>query len=1415
MSAIRNVGELASPYYLIEVWARREDIDIDPETFATLKRKARALVRDARAFELREEEPDEDWRGRRRDLLAIDSLHQELHTLDDGAEFELGVWCESSGPDALLVGDLHGFDDPDQRGRDMSDPAATQFELALDAYRGDADWGLLLAGLQVRVYRRSSGISQQYLALDLDTLVELDDDPSWKAFAAMFRGPAFAGGPDGIPLIRRVVDESRRHASALAADMRRDVVDAAESLLQGILTNPANADLVGHPTRSRLHELFEESLYVLYRVLFVLYAESRDVLPVGGRGAYGTSYSLDHLVELARRGGARRDGSYFDETLKTLFALLWNGPSEMTTRLGFEPVGGELFDPDRTPVFTHASIADSAWERALTSVALGAPDSPRRRLGRRSSFAELGVDQLGSIYEGLLVLEPYLATEAVYLGSFKGERRVFADPNVDGFNVYRHLSPGDFVLESAGGRRKGSGSFYTPHEITEYLTHAAVDPIVDAIVGRAALDPGSAATEILELKVCDPAMGSGAFLVQAARTLAMGLARVRALRGDGLVTPDRVQQAKREVVRHCLYGVDLNPLAVVLAKVSLWLETLEPGRPLSFLDAHLRCGNSLVGVDFATPDGQFTAADLAAFPANATKGLENYLVKEAGEAGKAALGRAKNRKKPKAAAQAQLPGLDRSSIEGALEALAEERQRIALLEEGAETLLDALSAQEAFAQLEEAEDSIRNRLRRAADFFCAQWFSNGEDAIPDAHGPVVPASAGDFEQIVAALVSGASLSERLQTQVDAADRVSRVQKFFHWALEFPEVFFERGGFDVVLGNPPWNNTSPNAAEFFGAYDPTSFKKGSGPQIRASAIEALRRDVDIDQRWRSESRILYELTAYASEDSGRYSWHADEGELRKGHPNVFRLFVERAAAVLRPGGRCAQVLPEGVYQLGQAAGLRHRLLEEHRLDFCYVFENRKGIFPIHRSVKVTLLGFVKGDGPTESFRAFFAVGKDPSGRSRAVSVEELPQVLVGLDSTAAHLLADQVRMLAPRTLAFPELITALDAEIATTLTAAGATLGSTESGWTLEFSQELNVTKDNDRFVDHAQTGVDDRWLPVLAGENIYHLESRIDGDRIGRWISRRDFMSSPTRRIGTQSVSDFPRVAWRDVASATNERTSIATVVPPDVTCDHTLWTFKGGTLTVEECAALAAVMSSFCFDYLVRLRGRSHVNKAIVLGVTVPKRTDMLTLAPAAAAVLRDEGICAALHVPPCGTDPWELGEARGRLDAAVAVAYGLSLHQFAAVLAGFPNLDLSQPMLPSEPKCFVTRDLALAGFCEITGTSRPDLAKLMREIGSGLPDPRPEFRDIDMRLAAYRDLGAVPYRPTPRGARTPTDPAAIEEVLEIISDGPLAPDEIAAAMGEDVSIISAILKNLRKAGEIYSEGRGKTARYYRLEED
>lgn len=1436
MSAIHNHGGLASPYYLLEVWARRSEVDIDPETYASLKRKARALVKDFRAFDLRGEEPDTDWQVRRLDLLGLAAARPIEVLADEAEELALLVWSDEEH-DALVVADLPGTIDPDLRPKDAPDPPSTRFELALDVYKGGADWGMLLAGTAVRLYRRSSGISQQYLELSLDDLVELDDERTWRAFAAIFRAPAFVSVGGGSPLIVRVVDESRRHATALATDMRGDVVDAAETLIQAVLNHPSNRWVIGEPSRSVLYSLFEETLFYLYRVLFVLYAESQDVLRVDGADAYATSYSLKHLVDLARTTTPADTGTYFSSALRRLFMLLWEGPAPAARRLGVEPVGGELFDPARTAHLDECIIADTAWARALTSIALGAPGSMRRRQGQHANFAELGVDQLGSIYEGLLVLEPFLAPGPRVLVRVGEERRVLEPSQVEGYQALRTIDHGDFVLESASGRRKGSGSFYTPHEITKFLSQAALDPLIAPLVELAEENPDEAARRLLALRVCDPAMGSGAFLVQAGRTLARGLARIRATGSGGRVTPEMVHQAKRQVVRSCLYGVDLNPLAVALAKVSLWLETLEPGKPLNFLDARLRTGDSLVGVEFTANGGSLSASELALWPAQAHKGLERYLRAETGEEAASLLARLKGRTAPKTVTvEESIPGLDVSQIELALDKLATERANLASVEAEAETLDDVLAAKIAFEHIEATEASLRNRLRAAADFWCAQWFSDGEDSSHDQSGPVPPAAAGEFQTVVAALVSGRPVSERYAALIDAAQSVKAKRHFFHWALEFPEVFIEHGGFDAVIGNPPWNTLSPDVKEFFSTYDPTVFRKGVAKAVQETRMVELRADPDIDAAWRAGARFLHELSNYAKPESGRFSWFAPDGQLRKGDANVFRLFVERAFRLLRPGGHLAQVLPDSLYVSSPATGVRQHLLTKGKLERCFVFENRREIFPIDSRIKVVLLSAQRGDGPTERFRAAFLVGKDAAGRDRSVGLDTLPAVLADLESSATQLSVEQIRSLAPATWSFPELKTALDGEIAAHCAAAVPALNLDERGWGLTYCRELDADKDAWRFkeADYLESigavceGLRWReregteWWPLVEGTLFYNLEFPAQDKEPRYWVNGSEIRSIEARQNADGTpVTEHYRVAWRDVARSVDERSAIAAIVPPKTAAKHTSPTSWGGTQDHRHVLALAGLISSFVFDYIVRFFGRTHLTHAALSGIPAPRFDQVVAIVdPAAEVVCRTlefDGLWRSLYPRRSrpNLDWWEISERRALIDAHVALAYDLSLEQFTAVLCTFPNVDTIQPMLPGEPKSFVTRDLALLAYSQLTGANPPDISKLLSEIGVDLPDPRKDYRRVDARVAAARELGAIPYRPTPRGGKAPTDPQLIEAVQELLGPDALSATGIAETLDEEENTIAAVLKSLEREGAVFSEGRGKRRRYYAMEEE
>jgi hypothetical protein len=582
--------------------------------------------------------------------------------------------------------------------------------------------------------------------------------------------------------------------------------------------------------------------------------------------------------------------------------------------------------------------------------------------------------------------------------------------------------------------------------------------------------------------------------------------------------------------------------------------------------------------------------------------------------------------------------------------------------------------------------------------------------------------------------------------------------------------------------------------------------------------------------------LHELSAYAKPAGGRFHWYAPDGQLRKGDANVFRLFVERAFTLLCPGGRLGQVLPDSCYVSSPATGVRQRLLTEGVLERCYVFENRKGIFPIDSRIKVVLLVAQRGSGPTDRFKAAFLVGKDAAGGDRAVGLDMLPAVLAELDREAPELSVAQIRKLAPATWSFPELQTALDAEVAAQCATVVPPLNLDDRGWGLTYCRELDADKDAWRFKDAEYLesigarrdglrwidpdGVE--WWPLVEGYLFYHLEFPAEGKEPRYWVNGPEVEAIEARKWndGTAAMRHY-RVAWRDVGRAVDERSAIACVLPPRTAAKDTTLTVWGGLLNHRQALALGALMSSLVFDYIVRFGGKTHLKYAAVNPIPAPSFESLTdVLAPAAEAVCWntefDELWCAIHPGRPRPTlDPWEIAERRATIDAVVANAYQLSLPQYAAVLCSFPNLDRSQPMLPGEPKSFVTRDLALLTYCQSGGMEPPDVVKLMREIGVDLSEPKPEYRRLDDRVAAYCDLGAVPYRPTPRGAKTPTDPALVAEVEELLGTDPMTVEEIAEALEQEEKTIRAVLKGLQNQRIAFREGAGRRARYYVVVEE
>jgi methylase of polypeptide subunit release factors len=681
---------------------------------------------------------------------------------------------------------------------------------------------------------------------------------------------------------------------------------------------------------------------------------------------------------------------------------------------------------------------------------------------------------------------------------------------------------------------------------------------VTASLVRRTLDPlvqGKSADDILRLRVLDMAMGSGAFLVGACRYLAA--AAEDALIRDGRwheadVTVAERAALRREIAQRCLFGVDLNPMAVQLARLSLWLVTLASEKPLTFLDHHLVAGDSLLGASLDDVRRQPPGGRIAA-----------------------------RRHEP-------LPLFDETGLEAALEDAV--RSRIRLATEPDDSAAIVRDKERTLLALH-AYDSPLGRWSRLLDLWCAGWFWENGD------GPDARMFAELSDRV---LRNRSTLPERMTDRVlEQSERTAQRHRFLHWPIAFPEVFWdERGdplpdaGFDVVVGNPPWDMVRGDSGD---------------DAIRAGRRDAARRLTD----------FVREAGIYRIES--------------RSHVNRYQLFVERALQLTKAGGRIGLVLPAGVVTDTGAAGLRRQLFDQSGVDSVTGLDNRNGVFPIHRSARFVLLTTTRGQ-PTGAIACRF-------GLTRA---EELEQA----DGCQAPLVLSRrflSRVSGEDDLGIPELSTEQDLRIVERISARHAWLGSPD-GWHVRFGRELNATDDRRLFVPFSGRST---ARPVLEGK-------QIEPFRVCCEASRYELQGGASRT----RVPRRARLAYRDVASATNRVTLIAAIVPARAVTTHTLFCLKTPLSTDAE-HVLCALMNSFVANYLIRLRVNTHVTASLVSRLPVP------FLAPTDPAFFRLARLARSLAE---GTEPAEEMPEYAELQAQVADLYGLDADAFAHILGTFP---------------------------------------------------------------------------------------------------------------------------------------------------
>jgi len=786
-------------------------------------------------------------------------------------------------------------------------------------------WGIVSNGFNLRLLRDNIALTRlAFVEFDLQAMFDGDLYSEFFVLWLVCHESRFVGEkPEQFWLERWKKSAEDKTLRALD-DLYPGVKKAIAVLGAGLVSNRANGVLLEKLRTGRLstQDFYKQVLRVIYRLLFLLVAEDRDLLHlvddtevgIKARRRYREFYSITRLraLTLYRAGTPHPD---LWQVFQLVTAKL--GSDTGCPELALPPLGSFLWTAAQsTPDLFDSLISNRHFLEAVHALAFVQDNNVRRAV----DYKNLGSEELGSVYQGLLEMHPRINADA-----------------------------GTFELDiAAGNERKTSGSYYTPDSLVQCLLDSALEPVIAERLAKAKT-PKEKETALLSLKVCDMAAGSGHFIIRAGHRIARHLARVRS--GEEEPSPSIYRTALRDVIGHCLYGVDINPMAVELCKVTLWLEALEPGKPLSFLDHHIRCGNSLLG---ATPELIKGGIPEAAY--DPIEGDDKTAC--------TALKKQNKRENPKLG---EWFANDEASIRDKL------FQAATAIDEIADNRPEDIHRKESAFHVAQSNYDFQ-KARDLADIWCAAFvikkhFSanadqtsdlrpltsdataalaetqavmfGGADEAPKAKAKKTKApSRADSEipigittQHLRDFVAGAALPDGLLSE---AKRLADQYQFFHFHLVFPEVFAQ-GGFDLTLGNPPWEKLKVMDREFFSSLAP-EIGAIQNKSDRAEKIQGLaKEDKHLHDLW-NESRRMADASGHLITLSGRFPL-SSSGEL-----NTYLPFTELALQCIKQSGRAGLVIKSSVFSADAASLLFDFVMQNRRLVSLYDFRNWENLFP---------------------------------------------------------------------------------------------------------------------------------------------------------------------------------------------------------------------------------------------------------------------------------------------------------------------------------------------------------------------------------------------------------------------------------------------------------------------------------------
>lgn len=1089
-----------------------------------------------------------------------------------------------------------------------------------DLTNGILRWGILTNGQRWRLYFSGArSVSEQFLEIDLFAILGLEGSDLYRlsedeqnhmlrVFYLIFRTEAFVSTPPHLSTFHtRAMEDSKVYEERVANNLSDIVFTSVYPMLARSIAEKAPL--------ATLEDVREGALILLYRLLFILYAEDRDLLPVNDRRYDDYGLRIRVRFDIGRR---KDENDIFSSTAARYWSVLddlCRAIDQGDPSIGLPPYNGGLFDASRTPLLREVRLPDSIISEVIDRLSFTRENGTRKYI----NYRDLSVQQLGSIYERLL------------------EHEVIRDGEIV------DIRPNIFA-------RKGSGSYYTPDDLVGLIINETIEPLISrkikAFQDKAdelstsdmddarklgvlkRLDPAIA---ILELKICDPAMGSGHFLVSLVDYLAdqviLSMAesennvawieyispladRIEEIRNTILANAEQenwtveLEQLddrhiiRRMVLKRCVYGVDKNPMAVELAKVALWLHSFTVGAPLSFLDHHLRCGDSLFG----------------SWVSSGRKKAEEYGLA-------ALLDGPMNEALASAASMQQIERLPDAEIA--------EAHRSATIFEGVQSMTAPLNSFLSFVHALQWMD-LKGRDKKAA----LQAFFDGEFGDPfqitaGRHQIREPRerAASDVLRNQMSMADKFRIFREIESQ---ARELITEEKFLNWQVTYPGIWSDWlsqdlvGGFDAIIGNPPWDRMKLQQVEWFAARRP-EIARAQRASDRARMIRALEEAEDPLSRDYIKASKRAETANEIARSSGDYPL------LSGGDINLYSLFVERAMTLVKPDGMVGLLTPSGIASDKTASTFFKGVATQGRLKALYDFENKKVFFPaVHASFKFCV--FVASPKP---------VGVDAQCAFYLHNVAELQD-----PERRFPLNAIDFARVNPNTGTAPIFRTRRDAALTKRLYEAAPVLVDRSSGtevktWPVKYLRMFDMTNDSNLFRTRNELeeqegawaiggnrfqSASGEWVPLYAGRMIHQFDHRaasvitneanihnaaLSLDVTVEQKQDPSFVSSPQFWVQLSEVNlptdSHWEISFRDIARATDLRTMIAAAVPKVGFGNKApLMTWEDGSVGQSSKSLLLANLNSLLFDFAVRNKSQStSLNWYIVeqLPVIPPER--------------------------------------------------------------------------------------------------------------------------------------------------------------------------------------------------------------------